>query len=349
MEDLEGKLSTQSGPRTTAPMWARPLLTIGEWVVYTALWSFADWNGEGVFPSHQRIANRAMCDRGSVADAIKKFAALGLLLRFAREREDGSTKSNEYQLVEVCPAALAERVKELWVAHEEAQQKKAAARRKADKSRGGTPRTVPPTNSDIPEGGTADTVPPGTPGAVPMTYPGSTYPTNTPPPSTSVTYVAPAREVEGGRDLEKESNDKIGAFARTTARDRPNWSSKAVADNIRKAAENRDTLPLDAVLAAAARCYADPQTRGPGRLDEDGDWWRSEPARSERYPHCGQCPPNRWTEDDEGRPIPCPRCNEGKLAGKLRIKLGMSPLPGDEPEEPSYSDRLRDLMAGVAA
>lgn len=105
-DDITGRLRTQTGPRTTAPMWARPLMTAGEWAAYTALWSFASWNGDSTFPSHQQIADRAWIERGSAANAVRKFAKLGLLAKARRTRADGSDTSSDYVLVEVCPDAL---------------------------------------------------------------------------------------------------------------------------------------------------------------------------------------------------------------------------------------------------
>lgn len=341
-----GRLTTQSGARTTAPMWARPLLTMGEWNVFTTLWSFANWNGGGVFPSHQAVANRGMCDRATVASAVKKFADLGLLTRTARERDNGSTESNDYQLIEVCPAHLAPRVAELLAAHRQEQQEKARTRRANDKSRrGGTPHSAPPTEGSEEGGvrhreyprGTPQGVPPGTPHSAPFTYPetnpGSTNPEILPPPST-VTYSPPARTHGGeGEPDSKNSNDRgaVWQFAKETARAR-NWSVNAVLAAVSVARENRG-LSEELTLAAARRCYADPATHSPGRLDAQGPWWAAPATTPERTPWCGSCsdPRLRRLSDDPDTGVVrvCLACNEGRQAGLIRQQRGLPALPCD--------------------
>jgi hypothetical protein len=112
-DSMDGELHTQSGPRTVAPMWPRPLLTEGEWAIYTALWSFGNWNGRNAWPKHQTLADRAWSERGTVINAIAKFVKLGLITRKPQERGDKSQTSNLYTLVEVCPDALVSRLVEL--------------------------------------------------------------------------------------------------------------------------------------------------------------------------------------------------------------------------------------------
>jgi DNA-binding MarR family transcriptional regulator len=167
-QDLLGKMMTQTGPRTTAPMWVRPLLTVGEWAVYTALWSYPS---DSVFPTHQDLADRAWCERGTAADAIARFDELGLLVREANQRDDGSDTSNTYYLIEVptkmhladAAAAKAKREAE----QEEKRRKRKARNRSYERStakkdvdhmpcEGGTAQEVPPG-----EGGTVQEVPPG--------------------------------------------------------------------------------------------------------------------------------------------------------------------------------------------
>lgn len=135
---LPGKLRAQSGPRTTAPMWPRPLMTEGEWTVYTALWSFSNWTGLEAIPSYQKIADRAWCERGTAMNAVAKFLRLGLLAKEPRRRNDRSRKSNEYVLVEVCPDALLPRVMELAeirIAEQATKAEKRAAEKRAYKKR----------------------------------------------------------------------------------------------------------------------------------------------------------------------------------------------------------------------
>ncbi len=108
--DLTGRLMTQSGPRTTAPMWARPFFTPGEWAVYTALWSYPN---ESVFPSHQDLADRSWVQWGTAKDAVAKMDRLGLLERAPSTREDGSDSTNTYFLVEVPTAEHLEAIEKL--------------------------------------------------------------------------------------------------------------------------------------------------------------------------------------------------------------------------------------------
>lgn len=171
-QDLLGKLMTQTGPRTTAPMWVRPLLTVGEWAVYTALWSYPT---DSVFPTHQDLADRAWCERGTAADAVSRFDELGLLAREKQQREDGSDTSNAYYLVEVCTPELAKKI-EAKKAERAAEQEKKRKARKA-KNRSYAAKTTPGKETaeapgggygtdrtpliSGPDGGTAQTVPPG--------------------------------------------------------------------------------------------------------------------------------------------------------------------------------------------
>lgn len=131
---LPGTLRAQTGPRTTAPMWPRPLMTEGEWAIYTAIWSFGNWSGLEAIPSYQKIADRAFAERGSVMNAVAKFTRWGLMDKEHRHRPDKSQKSNGYVLVEVCPDAL---LPELMRKIEDRMADQAAkkAKRDADKRR----------------------------------------------------------------------------------------------------------------------------------------------------------------------------------------------------------------------
>jgi ADP-ribose pyrophosphatase YjhB (NUDIX family) len=184
--DLVGRLATQSGPRTSAPMWPRPYFTPGEWAVYTSLWSYPN---DSVFPTHQDLADRAWVERGTAADAVAKMDKLGLLERDPGEREDGSTSSNTYFLVEIPTAehlkALEAKKVERAAEQEAKRKKRKAANRKYEKPQAsrsagdaegrygheGTPVRAT-------RGGTATEVPPGygdgsTPGGTVQAVPGS--------------------------------------------------------------------------------------------------------------------------------------------------------------------------------
>lgn len=223
-EDLDGELRTQSGPRTVAPMWPRPLLTEGEWAIYTALWSFGNWSGMDAIPKHQTLADRAWCERGTAATAVRRFVELGLIRRERRQRPDKSQTSNRYVLVDVCPDELVPRLVELAeerMADQEAKRaKRGEAKRKYRKAgrpaettpgdddqesgeEGGTSQEAPPadgppdwaqdkggTSPEAPRG-TSPEVPRGTSGKVPVTYPGFDLPKKDQSPSTtSATHAA---------------------------------------------------------------------------------------------------------------------------------------------------------------
>ena len=166
--DLAGRLATQSGPRTSAPMWPRPFFTPGEWAVYTALWSYPN---DSVFPTHQDLADRAWVERGTAADAIAKMDQLGLLEREPGERDDRSTTSNTYYLVEVPTAdhltKLEEKRRQRAEEQEAKRRKRKAVNRKyekpqvsteADRARGGYGKESTPARKTR---GTAEKVPPG--------------------------------------------------------------------------------------------------------------------------------------------------------------------------------------------
>ena len=128
--DLAGRLRTQAGPRTTAPMWPRPFFTPGEWAVYTALWSYPN---DSVFPTHQDLADRAWVERGTAADAVAKMDREGLLEREASERDDGSQSSNTYYLVEVPSAAQLAKLEDLRTARAAEQEAKRRKRKAANR------------------------------------------------------------------------------------------------------------------------------------------------------------------------------------------------------------------------
>ena len=156
-------------------MWVRPLLTPGQWGVYTALWSYPT---DSVFPTHQDLANRAWCERGTAADAVKVFDDLGLLKRDPDEREDGGQSANTYYLIEVPTAAhiklLKEKAAEREVVQRAKQKKRKATNRKYEKPQatkaeetdlGGTVGNVPPGyDQDDTPGGTAQNEPQGSGG-----------------------------------------------------------------------------------------------------------------------------------------------------------------------------------------
>ena len=163
--DLIGRLATQSGPRTTAPMWARPLFTPGEWAVYTALWSYPN---DSVIPTYQDLCNRAWVERPTAIAAVTKMNKLGLLEKEASEREeDGGQSSNTYFLIEIPTPALLKNIAEETAKRQKEQddkrRKRKAANRKYEKTQVGPADGGATEAAPLPErqGGSIEVVPPG--------------------------------------------------------------------------------------------------------------------------------------------------------------------------------------------
>lgn len=309
--DWVGRLTTQSGPRTTAPMWARPLLTDGEWAVYTALWSFGDWDGSSAFPTHQKLADRAFVARGTAANAVQKFDRLGLFTSKGKNPDNPTDPRNHYVLLEVptakligaMRAKLAEREQEQIVARGKRKQAKKTPRKNADETPGnppspaetpavgGTPQDVPPQT----ERGTSQDVPPGTSCDVPGGYTAQcthTYPgfdpvqvTNSPPALVTPCEQPPARGVvaaEGGEFDDNEENpedDQRSPLERIVA------ALVAASGEVWDADVTRDVLetlvragrPADDIVRIATEVAQGVHgvTQSPRRLL---GWWPSKPA-----------------------------------------------------------------------
>ena len=115
-----------TGPRTYAPMWAAALLTPGEWAAYTALWSYADPAGRLDIPTHQELADRAWVERGTAANAVRRFAQLGLLT---------SGVCGGALLVDICPPALFAEIVERFAGRMAEQATKRRIRRRTNRAR----------------------------------------------------------------------------------------------------------------------------------------------------------------------------------------------------------------------
>lgn len=73
-------------------------------------------------------------------------------------------------------------------------------------------------------------------------------------------------EGEGDQSQEQAERDALVAEARAA---HPRWGSASIVRALGAVAER----PWPLVLAAARKCWADPATKHPGRLEHDGDWW----------------------------------------------------------------------------
>lgn len=67
------------------------------------LGSLADETGGRLFPSHAYVARRTGMAKSTVRRHMESLEAAGMMARSARERDDGSHTSNEYQLMMVQP------------------------------------------------------------------------------------------------------------------------------------------------------------------------------------------------------------------------------------------------------
>jgi len=139
-------------------------------------------------------------------------------------------------------------------------------------------------------------------------------------------YAVPAVTPEEGEISRREDPGAAGdlrAVADEIRRARPEWSRRSVLRALEGAIA--DGRPRELAVAAMRAVAADPETRHPGRLRHDGDWWvRAEvPARAARRPEwCGACdertrlleiPDPADPEARTDRIVPCPACHPRAL------------------------------------
>lgn len=97
---------SQVGPWSMVPTWILGIgLSGSELVVYVALRSFADRDGEA-HPHFSSIAERAGVSVRSVERAIARFRTLGILATTRRYRADGGLAGLTFRMVDVMPEHL---------------------------------------------------------------------------------------------------------------------------------------------------------------------------------------------------------------------------------------------------
>lgn len=131
-------------------------------------------------------------------------------------------------------------------------------------------------------------------------------------------YAVPAatREEEGipHRDTPEPSGD-LRAAAAEIRQARPDWSLRSILRALDQAIA--DGRPRQLAVEAMRSVAADPETRHPGRLRHDGDWWlRAVPLpRDQRPKWCGTCDERTRMREvpDPDRVILCPECHPRSL------------------------------------
>ncbi|HEV2251850.1 MAG TPA: hypothetical protein VGS06_01525, partial [Streptosporangiaceae bacterium] len=120
----------------------------------------------------------------------------------------------------------------------------------------------------------------------------------------------PDVQAEGEDSQDDETPDLPGLIAEVRAI-RPDWATDSIERAMAARAVRERPWPL--AYAAMLAVAADPESDHPGRVAHDGPWWKAgkrQRAGPTLPPWCGQCPPNRRLEDDDGYDAgPCPRCN----------------------------------------
>lgn len=112
------------------------------------------------------------------------------------------------------------------------------------------------------------------------------------------------RAGEGGQSQEQPPEPELGALVAELRQLRPDWSEAS----IRKALADPRThdRPWPLIIAAARALAADPETHHPGRLPNDGPWWRGNHLRvveDRRHPWCGECDERtRFLLNEDGYP-----------------------------------------------
>jgi hypothetical protein len=171
-----------------------------------------------------------------------------------------------------------------------------------------------------------------------------------PSPPTTIADRSDVDETAGAAD-QPEFEDQVATVVGQVAAGRPEWSKRRVVEAVREAlADGRDP---QIVLAAVRLVAADPQTRVPGRLNEEGGWWaeaarlvhRSEPAPAEpkvwcdrhhvRFPESAGC--RLCTQDG---PNGAPEASEGPDGVSEIDPRGLAFIPA------KVRERVRERLAG---
>lgn len=153
----------------------------------------------------------------------------------------------------------------------------------------------------------------GTGGKIPL--PLSPVPENPPTPSgpSRLGALLPsvaAPDFGGGGEISDEKTPAaVAALVAEVLALRDDWSG----ENVRRALDHEKVTcrPWPRVVAAMLYVARDPKTEFPGRLGQDGPWWRAPAPKASMPPHCGKCDrKTRMRESDDGRTaLHCPECH----------------------------------------
>lgn len=125
---------------------------------------------------------------------------------------------------------------------------------------------------------------------------------------------APARGGGGGIPDERTPH-AVAALVAEVIAIRDDWSE----EGIRKALdhENVTRRPWPRVVAAMLYVARDPKTEYPGRVTQDGPWWRAPLPKTARPAWCGECDEGRrWIGANSDNPSKCPRCHPDSLKAR---------------------------------
>lgn len=114
----------------------------------------------------------------------------------------------------------------------------------------------------------------------------------------------------GGEIPDGKTPQAVAALVAEVLATRDDWSEP----NVRRALEHENVTrrPWPRVVAAMLAVARDPKTEFPGRLSQDGPWWRAPAPVKAAWPAwCGKCDETtRMREADNGaRAVRCPECH----------------------------------------
>lgn len=230
-DGAQNTLRSEAGPWGMCPAWVmmHAGLTDGEFRIYAALRTWADRAGNA-YPTAAEIGDRAGGKaKGTVRNAVQRFERLGLVRVTPTFWRNGGQAGNDYLLVDVMPADLAERVA-------------------AEEARGGTPHSAGG-GALCNVGGVHHTVHPGTSHGVPKETHHTSHQEPPPPPPSQPSPPAPVAVSEEGEES-------------------PTTKTKSRTPQPRAAKPDTDEVAAAAHADAAAQVLEAAQTAGhaaPGR------------------------------------------------------------------------------------
>jgi hypothetical protein len=145
-------------------------------------------------------------------------------------------------------------------------------------------------------------------------------------------------------DLDEDTRTKIAACADDVQDQRPEWSRRRIVAAIREAmADGRDP---QIVLEAARLVAADPLTRVPGRLNEDGEWWAQ--AAQKVRASVPKPPPPRWCDQHAVKlphGVECRLCAEDAPNGAPGRSEGAAGASEVDPDVAALRAAARERLA----